>query len=509
MLAAAASLLLASVSATAHAATLQSLGTFSTPVFITSEPADPNRVLIAEKEGRIIRHTGSTTSVFLDITDIVDPLGEGGLLSIAFDPDFATSRLLYVFYTDTNGDIQIDEFEVSPVTGDVDESTGRAVLSIPHPNVYHNGGQLQFGPDGFLYISTGDGAIPKNAQDTGSLLGKILRIDPAQSGPDPYTVPPDNPFVDVAGADEIWSYGLRHPFRFSFDRSTGALLIPDVGGASREEIDFERQPNAGRQDNFGWPCREGFLVDDPVCAGASLTDPIHDYSHAGGNCSITGGYVVRDPALPELAGRYLYADFCLGELRSLVPGLPLASDDRCEGMTVQRPTSFGEDSSGRLYVASFEGEVFRIVPGESPCGEADGDGPGGGAPPEADPPGGGEPDPTPADGERPTLELFARERQQLDDDGKLVCRLVADEPSEAVVRLALVTGGRVLLRLEQKRLDLAAGEVERVRFKLDRKQRHSIRGKLRDGELEARFRARARDASANRSPRAEATSEVD
>jgi glucose/arabinose dehydrogenase len=364
-------LVLLAVPGSARAATLDPIGTFNSPVFVTSEPGDPDRLLVVEQGGTIELSDHGVVKPFLDLAraNLVSSGGERGLLSVALAPDYSTSHRLYVDYTGPDGDLKVDEFTASGDT--VDLSTRRPLLSIDH-SAYanHNGGQLQFGPDGYLYISTGDGGSGgdpfESGQTTGALLGKLLRIDPTAAGASPYSIPPGNPFADGrAGAPEVWSYGLRNPWRFSFDRSTGALLIGDVGQGVREEIDYSPQPVGGGGLNFGWNCREGLIAYSSPgarCTGASgFTDPIFDYPHNGGNCAITGGYVVRDASLGDLYGRYLFADECVGQIRSLVPGLP-ASGERSEGLTVSGPSSFGQDSCGRIYVASLgTGKVSRFV----------------------------------------------------------------------------------------------------------------------------------------------------
>jgi hypothetical protein len=294
---------------------------------------------------------------------------------MAFAPDFATSGLFYVYYTGKgDGAIHVAELHASGDTAD--PGTIRNVITIPHPtNPNHNGGQLQFGPDGYLYFGTGDGGSgddpPNNAQNLGSLLGKLIRIDPRQSGANPYTVPPDNPYATSTTArPEIWSYGLRNPFRFSFDRATGALAIGDVGQNAWEEVDYATQPAAGRGDNFGWRCREGAQLNPNASVACNLTgytDPVLQYPHDNRadpddeGCAVIGGYVVRDPGLTELAGRYVYSDSCRGLLRSAVLGVPNATDSRSEGVDVPNASSFGEDSCGRVYVASLSGTVSRLV----------------------------------------------------------------------------------------------------------------------------------------------------
>jgi hypothetical protein len=370
----------------AGAVSLQSIGTYSEPVYVTSDPGDPSRLFVVERDGRIKLTRPGGTSTFVDLTSRVDSgYSERGMLSMAFAPDFASSGLLYVDYTGTHaGSIHIAELHA---TGSIaDPGSLRNVLTIPHrahPN--HNGGQLEFGPDGYLYIGTGDGGgagdPAENAQDPGSLLGKILRIDPRRSGTAPYTVPADNPFVGTAARPEIWSRGLRNPYRFSFDRLTGALTIADVGQAQWEEIDHAMPPAAGRGLNFGWDCREGrHRYESSGCPSAGLTDPVLEYPHSGGGCAVTGGYVVRDPGLEELVGRYVYADYCNGDIRSAVLGLPDATGDRSEHLDAGDPSSFGEDSCGRVYVASLTGQVSRLVdssptvcrsaPPPGPCSQA-------------------------------------------------------------------------------------------------------------------------------------------
>ncbi|MQA75555.1 MAG: hypothetical protein GEU88_14650 [Solirubrobacterales bacterium] len=355
------------VPARAGAVTLEPVGEFQQPVFVTSMPSDPNRLLVVEQAGRIQLVDRGVRSTFLDLGDLVVSGRERGLLSVALAPDYEATGHLYVFYTRApSGDLQIDELTASQ--GIVALASRRPVLSIAHSRfANHNGGQLQFGADGYLYIGTGDGGgsndALENAQSLSSLLGKLLRIDPRRSGSAPYTVPADNPFVGVAGARaEIWSYGLRNPWRYSFDRATGDLLIGDVGQGAWEEVDYARAPRAGAGVNYGWDCREGRHPLEPAgCPAASrLTDPILEYPHPPG-VAITGGYVARDPSLGDVYGRYLYADLAVGQIRSLVPGLPDAIGDRAEGLGVPSPVSFGEDSCGRLYVVSLLGPVERLV----------------------------------------------------------------------------------------------------------------------------------------------------
>ena len=319
-----------------------------------------------EKAGRVrlIRDGEVTDEPALDISEEVSDNSEQGLLSIAFAPDVESSRLLYAYFTDPAGDQRVAEFKLAE-DGSIDPASRRDVIRMDDFAPNHNGGLVLFGPDDLLYIGTGDGGLAddpeRNGQDLGSPLGKILRIDPRPAGGNPYGIPANNPFVKQPGArGEIYAYGLRNPWRFSFDPDSGALVIGDVGQQSLEEIDYVAA-GEGAGANFGWSAFEGDerFNDDQNADGH--TPPIFTYGRDRG-CSITGGYVVRDPEeLPALAGRYIYGDFCQGELRSLVPAVGKASDDRSEGLEVPQLSSFAEDTQGRLYATSLAGPVFRLV----------------------------------------------------------------------------------------------------------------------------------------------------
>jgi hypothetical protein len=350
------------------------VGRFTSPVYVTSPPGDRQRLFVVEQPGRVWISRGGATlpTPFLDVRSLVSTGGERGLLSMAFPPDYAASGRFYVYYTARNGAITIAEYRVSPDADAADPSSGRTVLSIPHSRSNHNGGQLQFGPDGFLYAGTGDGGgagDPDRAgQNLGSLLGKILRIDPRASGAAAYSVPPSNPFVGVPNArPEIWAYGLRNPWRFTFDRETGDLSIGDVGQGDWEEVDFATTGSGrGRGANFGWSCFEGRHAYAPNSGEAACNPirgphvpPVLEYSHSRG-CSITGGYVVRDPALGSLAGRYVYGDYCRRPLWSARLQLPDAQGDTRLGLDVPGLTSFGEDVCGRVYAVSGDGPVYRL-----------------------------------------------------------------------------------------------------------------------------------------------------
>ena len=353
---------------------LKRIGNFDNQTDIAGAPGFPKLLFVVEQSGKVVMLRGGhkLSHPFLDISDLVDFGGERGLLSIAFPPDYKQTGDFYVYYTDKAGNIRIDEFQRASPTR-AKRSSRRNVIEIAHPvNANHNGGQLQFFGD-LLYFGTGDGGSggdpPNNAQNKESLLGKLLRIDPRPSGGRPYSVPADNPFVGRPGRDEIYSYGLRNPFRFSFDTIAAGqprIAIGDVGQNRFEELDYTTLAGAGGA-NFGWDAFEGFHPYEEENSGTpdpgGTTKPILAYSHArdGGSCSIIGGYVVGPGGPSPLRGRYLYADYCSGIVRSLVPHLRRAGGDRKTGLTVASPTSFGEDDRGRIYVCSQEGAVFRLV----------------------------------------------------------------------------------------------------------------------------------------------------
>ena len=348
------------------------VGTFDEPTYVTGPRGAGGMLFVVEQRGviRAVRN-GHKAGKFLDIHGRVESGGERGLLSVAFPPDYGRSGRFYVYYTRPGGDIVIQEYRrAGHDQRRARAGSARTVLVIEHSeNANHNGGQLQFGPDGLLYAGTGDGGSaydpPENAQNKNSLLGKLLRIDPRRKGKRRYTVPRSNPFVGRDGANEIYSYGLRNPFRFSFDRRGGALAIADVGQDRYEEVDYEPRDGA-RGANFGWDAFEGNhpLETDPSPPPADAVPPIFEYGHDDGNCSITGGYVSRDKRIPSLYGRYLYADFCRGQIRSFVPRPGGASGDRATRLRSHSGvSSFGEDAHGHLYFANIStGEVAAIQP---------------------------------------------------------------------------------------------------------------------------------------------------
>jgi glucose/arabinose dehydrogenase len=334
------------------------------PVYITNSHDGTNRLFIIEKPGRIrVAQPGATaTSVFLDISSSVLSSGsEQGLLGLAFHPQFATNRRFFVDYTRRNdGATVIAEYQASQFNPDVADANGTVLLVIPQPFANHNGGMVEFGRDGFLYIGMGDGGSandPGNrAQNTNELLGKMLRIDvDHREGSLPYSTPADNPFAGpTPGRDEIYAYGLRNPWRFSFDRLTGELYAADVGQGAREEINLIR-----RGGNYGWRVVEGNSCtnNDPgLCNSLNFVAPIAEYNHSNGRCSITGGYVYRGTQASLPTGSYVYGDFCTGEIFLLggsQPGLLMDTN-----LSI---SSFGEDEAGEIYVVSLAGTIHRFV----------------------------------------------------------------------------------------------------------------------------------------------------
>lgn len=339
----------------------------SSPVFVANAHDGSNRLFIVEQGGtiKVLQPGSSTPTGFLNIITSVLSGGERGLLGLAFHPQYPTNRRFFVYYTrQTDGAIQISEFHTSAADPNVADTTETLILTIPHPGQSnHNGGMLAFGADGFLYAGTGDGGSandpPNNGQNINALLGKILRLDiDHPAGGLPYSAPPSNPFVGIAGADEIYSYGERNPWRYSFDRGTGQLFLGDVGQGAREEIDIVTLGG-----NYGWRIMEGSICN-PAFNGGVCTPPsghippISEYSHSAGRCSITGGYVYRGVRSSLPTGAYVFADYCTGEIFQMQTGLntsPVLLD------TAMNITSFGEDESGEIYVVGQGGTVHRIA----------------------------------------------------------------------------------------------------------------------------------------------------
>ncbi|HEX5589510.1 MAG TPA: PQQ-dependent sugar dehydrogenase [Candidatus Limnocylindrales bacterium] len=338
---------------------------FDRPLFLTHAGDGSGRLFVVEQGGRIwvLRDGKRSDRPYLDARPLLDESsGERGLLGLAFAPDFSTSGRIYLSHTGPGPANVITRLRVDPAADAVTLDRAERVLALDDPAHNHNGGMIAFGPDGYLWIGTGDGGRAgdpwDHARDPGSRLGKMLRIDVASH---PYRVPPDNPLLGRRGAaPEVWALGLRNPWRFSFDRETGELWIGDVGQGAWEEIDFE-DPKAGGGRHYGWRTMEGRHCFDPRqgCDPEGLTPPIHEYGHDQG-CSVTGGYVYRGRAIPALVGRYLFSDYCTGTVWAL---------ERGEGGEVRvqvllesrRPvSSFGEGPDGEIYLCDHQGAVLRI-----------------------------------------------------------------------------------------------------------------------------------------------------
>ena len=485
--------------------TLARLGDFSSPVYVTAPLGDTSRVFVVEQGGTVKLVKGGATATFLDVTGKVESGGERGLLSIAFPLDYATSGLFYVYYTANSplGQITIEEHRVDPANPDkADPSYARPLVTIPHDQqANHNGGQLQFGPDGALYAGTGDGGDggdpSGNGQDitpgapgaVGTVphrvnhdyrLGKLLRIDPA------------------TGAFTIFSYGLRNPWRFSFDRTTGDLIIGDVGQGAYEEVDFAPAPGNGAGSNYGWNTYEGaHTYPGGASAGAAggTVLPVVEYPHDPA-CSITGGYVVRDPALPELAGTYLYGDNCTGDITGAM--LP-AGTTRALGLNVANVTSFGEDACGRVYAASLGGAVYRFA-GSGACA--------GPAPFVGRLPAGVAAGPSAAgpDGRAPAFTLLrAAARQHALRTGFVAVRVRCDElctvsaSGRVLIARSAHAAAAAVLRTRTARATLVAGTRTVLRLKLSKATRQAIRRSLaRPGRrVTVRVSVRAVDAAGN------------
>jgi glucose/arabinose dehydrogenase len=349
---------------------------FSSPVFMTAPPGDSTRLFVVEQGGliRIINLTNNSllATPFLNISSLLSTGGERGLLGMAFDPQYVTNRRLYVFYTNTTGDIVIAQYLRNAVNANLaDFSSATILLTVEHSAFSnHNGGMLAFGPDGCLYAGIGDGGgsgdPSNNGQNTFSLLGKLIRLNPDTGGPCGNVI--INPFLLGGGAQQVWSFGLRNPWRFSFDRQTNDLYIGDVGQNEREEINVSPGPtNAGRGLNYGWRLMEGRLCFNPSinCDSGNLTLPVLDYPHFSGACSVTGGYVYRGPAVPALRGTYFYADYCAGFVKSFryQNGQPTEQKEwPLLSPTGGSITSFGEDATGELYITTQGGGLYKFIP---------------------------------------------------------------------------------------------------------------------------------------------------
>ncbi len=444
----------------AAAPQLVPVGEFSQPTYATGAPGDASRVFVVERAGRVrvVRDGVTQAAPFLDVSAItLSDDSERGLLSMAFAPDYATSGRFYVYLTSKPaGAIEIREYVRSANPDVADPASSRLLLTIPHAEAgNHNGGQLQFGPDGKLWLATGDGGGGNDqfghAQDPASMLGKLIRLDPA------------------APAPEQVARGLRNPWRFSFDRGTGQIVIADVGQGAVEEV------NLGVAANYGWPCWEGTTrrTQDPACASAAA--PALTKSHGGdGFCSITGGYVVRDPGLPTLAGRYLYGDFCASALRSVDLANP--GGDTSTGLSVSDLSSFGEDACGRILVVSLAGPVSRLVDGAlSPCGA-----PASGAPP--------------ADARACTVSARVTGLRSVRRRARLSIALRSDEACRATVRASI----RGVAQFRRTSRSLLGGRRTVVSVRLTRSGARAVRSALRrHSSLKLALRIEAVDTAGN------------
>ncbi|MEA2458515.1 MAG: hypothetical protein QOC95_1487, partial [Thermoleophilaceae bacterium] len=416
---------------------------------------------------------------FLDISSRVKSGGEQGLLSMAFAPDYATSGRFYVYFTaprpgDSGGSvITVREYRRAAGNADVaDPSTARTVFTVDHPtNSNHNGGQLQFGPDGLLYAGTGDGGSandpPGNAQNLSSRLGKLLRVDPLSAG---------------AANPDIYAYGLRNPFRFSFDRLTGDLTIADVGQGAREEVDFA-PAGTPAGTNYGWVCWEGTLRNGSRCDPPNVVFPVLEKDHAAtGYCAIIGGYVVRDPALGALAGRYVYGDNCKNEVRSVVLSSSGASGDAGTGLSVDGLTSFGEDSCGHVYasgsstVVRIDGDAFTACP--EPAAN---------------------PSPVPADTRAPVVRMSAKRRQRALRSRGFRLAVSCDEVCAAVARGTVrISGSKRVYVLRSARRRLAADMRLKVRLRASKRALRAFRSALgRHRRVTATLTVTGRDPAGN------------
>jgi cysteine-rich repeat protein len=356
------------------------------PVNLAAPRLDPGRIFVLEQRGfvRVIEHGVLLPTPFLDVTSKVQcapACGERGLLGLAFHPDYESNGRFFLNYTNTAGDTVVARYAVSDDPNAADGASEQIVLTVAQPFANHNGGHIAFGPDGHLYIALGDGGgigdPQENGQSDSTLLGKLLRLDVEVETSPYYAVPPSNP---NPGAGDplglVWAKGFRNPWRFSFDRATGDLYVGDVGQDAREEVDYQPAASAGGE-NYGWNIMEGTRCYDPpphfsTCGAAApfLMPPVHEYGHAAGGCSITGGFVYRGCRLPDLHGAYFFADFCTGRIETfeVVGGVSVNHQNRTADLDPPGPlkvnsiSSFGEDARGELYIIDRTGEIFRVEP---------------------------------------------------------------------------------------------------------------------------------------------------
>jgi glucose/arabinose dehydrogenase len=361
-------------------------GALEMPVDITAPRLDPRRLFVIEQRGRIriIKDGALIEDAFLDIDDRVSCCGERGLLGLDFHPDFETNGRFFVDYTNNNGDTVVARYRVGADPDRADRDSEIPLFTIAQPFSNHNGGQVAFGPDGYLYVGMGDGGgggdPRENAQNDDTLLGKLLRVDVDVEERPYYRVPPDNPHPERGDRlGLIWSKGWRNPWRFSFDRVTNDLYIADVGQGDIEEIDVQPAGSRGGE-NYGWDIFEGSACFEPdpfpTCPDPpdGLVFPVLEYPHSAGRCSVTGGFVYRGCALPDLAGHYFFADYCTRFLQSfmLVDGVITGVQDRADALapggdlSIDNVSSFGEDARGELFIADYDGEIYQVVPAGAP-----------------------------------------------------------------------------------------------------------------------------------------------
>jgi glucose/arabinose dehydrogenase len=504
------------------AVSLLQVGTFAQPVYVTAPPGDLSRIFVVQKTGKIAVVRDGVSSTFLDITGRVRSSGsEQGLLSMAFAPDYATSGTFYVYYTAQppggsgapGSDLTISAFQRTDADH-ADPATERVVLQIPHRKFdNHNGGNLQFGPDGMLWVGTGDGGDGNdslgNAQQSSptwndaaaghdARLGKLLRIDPRSgSGCDGHcTIPVGNPGF---AQPEIWAKGLRNPWRFSFDRVTGDLVIGDVGQATWEEVDFAAAPGRGVGADYGWNIYEGLHPRGsaaPAGAPPGVTMPVLEKAHAAPDSfsSIAGGYVVRDPALPDLLGRYLYADTYLGNIRAATLAAGGATGDADTGLHVSTLASFGEDACGRIYAVSLDGPVYRLGQSGDCVPPASVGGPGVTPPVTPGGPGGG----------GLGVKVGAAARQRPWTTGVVRVRVACDQICDVTARGTFLiskanknAGAAAvvkLLRTASVKTTLAAGTTVSLKAKVSARTRRSLLSALHRGRrITLRFAVTATD----------------
>ncbi len=358
------SIFLISILIHSQTVTLQEFSTgFTAPVEITH--ANDTRLFVVQQTGqiKIVQSTGAVNAGnFLDITNKITYGGERGLLGLAFHPQYSSNGYFFVYYNDLSGNITVSRYSVN--AGDpntANPTSEKILLNIPKPFSNHNGGSIHFGADGFLYISTGDGGSGgdpnNNGQNKNALLAKLLRIDVNATGP--YNIPAGNPFIGVDGADEVWAYGLRNAWKFSFDHVAGNIMLADVGQNQIEEIN--RMPVTQPGINYGWRCYEGNSTYNAAgCAAAStMTFPVATYNHSGGKCSITGGYVYRGALYPAFTGKYFFADYCSAQIGMMSPDNTVTWTTAFSGNNF---STFGQDAQNELYVASINnGIIYKVT----------------------------------------------------------------------------------------------------------------------------------------------------